>query len=134
MEQPLPMEIIQQGSDIVFRIEEDDLYRTIHMNQDSAQANAPLSALGYSTGRWDGSTLEVRTTHISWTHFNQSGIPQCEESILVERFSPTPDGSVLDYELIVTDPVNFTEPVRLTRNWLYISSEEFIPYNCTVRE
>ncbi|MDC0598360.1 DUF6152 family protein [Gammaproteobacteria bacterium] len=134
MEQPYPMEIVQAGNNIVFRIEEYDLLRTIHMNQDSVPVNEPASALGYSIGHWDENTLIVTTTHLNWAYFNQSGIPQSEESVLLEKFTPSADGSTLDYELLVTDPVNFTEPVTLSRNWLYIPDEELLPFDCTVRE
>lgn len=133
MEQPLPMEILRQGEDIIFRIEEYDLYRTIHMTETSAPENEPRSALGYSIGQWQGSELVVTTTKLNWPYFNQSGIPQSMDAILLERFIPSLDGSVLDYELIVTDPVYFTEPVELSRNWLYIPSEEFIPFDCISR-
>jgi hypothetical protein len=40
------------------------------------------------------------------------------------------DGSRLDYELIVDDPVNFTEPVKLEKYWLYIPGRVMQPCKC----
>jgi hypothetical protein len=37
--------------------------------------------------------------------------------------------SRLDYTVTVTDPVNFTQPVTLTRYWLDLR-ETMTPYNC----
>ncbi len=130
MEQPLPMEILRDGDDIVLRIEEYDLRRVIHMNQAQAPANTPPSPLGYSVGHMEGETLVVTTTHINWPHFNQAGIPQSEQVVIDERFTPVEDGSQMQYEMTVTDPVTFTEPVHLHKKWLHIPSEEIIPFNC----
>jgi hypothetical protein len=131
MEQPYPMEIVQDGDNILLRIEEYDTLRTVHMDRDRAPANEALSPLGYSVGTWDGTTLVVTTTHLNWPWFNQLGIPQSQESVLVERFTPAADGSRLDYDLTVTDPVYFTEPVLLERDWIYIPDAEVRPYECS---
>ncbi len=131
MEQPYPMEIAQDGNNILLRIEEYDLIRTIHMDEDGVPVGEARSPLGYSRGQWDGTTLDVTTTHLSWPWFNQLGIPQSPDSVLVERFSPTEDGSRLDYDLTVTDPINFTEPVTLEHYWLYRPEEVILPYDCT---
>lgn len=131
MEQPLPMEILDEGDTIVLRLEEYDLFRTIHLDKTEAPVNLPSSALGYSTGYWEEETLTVTTTHLNWPHFNQAGIPQSQQSILTERFTVVEEGSEMDYELTVTDPVNFTKPVLLTKKWLYVPGVEVIPFECT---
>jgi len=130
MEQPLPMEIVREGVNIKLLIEEYDLTRTIHMDHNSAPANTPYTDLGYSTGRWEVETLVVTTTHISWPHFNQAGIPQSRESVITEWFTPIEDGSKMDYRMTINDPVNFTAPVELGKLWLHIPSEQIIPFNC----
>ena len=131
MGNPLPIEFVREGDDILLRLEEYDTERRIHMGQFAAPADMPASPLGHSVGRWEGSSLMVATTRLSWPYFNQLEIPQSEDSVLAERFTPTPDGSRLDYELIVTDPVNFLEPVTLSRHWLYLPDERIMPYRCT---
>ncbi len=130
MEQPLPMGIERAGDDILIRIEEYDLTRMIHMNQSAAPAGTEASPLGYSVGRFEGETLVVTTTHISWPHFNQAGIPQSEQSVITERFTSTEDGSVLAYQMTINDPVNFTRPVELAKKMLFIPSETILPFEC----
>ncbi len=49
---------------------------------------------------------------------------------IVERFTPTEDGSRLDYTMIVTDAATFNEPVRLTKYWLALAGIEVQPYEC----
>jgi hypothetical protein len=133
MENPYPFAISKKGNDIQIQIEEYDLLRTIHMNQTAVPRGTRPSPLGYSVGKWEGATLVVTTTNISYPWFDQAGIPQSEQSVLVERFTPTTDGSRLDYTVTVTDPVNFTKPVTLNRYWLDLG-ETIEPYNCQERK
>jgi hypothetical protein len=130
MEQPLPMAIARQGEDIIIKIEEYDLTRTIHMNATAAPADTAPTPLGYSVGHFEGDTLVVTTTHISWPHFNQAGIPQSPQSQITERFTSMEEGSVLAYRLTVNDPVNFTRPVELSKKMLYVPSETMLPFEC----
>jgi len=135
MEQPYPIEFVAQDTgDIALHIEEYDLVRTIHMDgASSAEESSEASLLGHSTGEWDGAALLVRTDRISWPYFDQLGIPQSPQSKILERFTPTADGSRLDYELTVTDPVNFTAPVVLRNYWIWLPQARRLPYECTTR-
>jgi len=133
MENPYPFAISKKGNDIQIQIEEYDLLRTIHMNQTAAPRGTKPSLLGYSVGKMEGTTLVVTTTNISYPWFDQAGIPQSEQSVLIERFTPTADGSRLDYTVTVTDPVNFTKPVALNRYWLDLG-ETLVSYNCEERK
>jgi Family of unknown function (DUF6152) len=130
MEQPYPMEFLRAGDDIVLHMEEYDAVRTIHMDRGEPPGGAERSPLGYSVGRWDGETLVVITTQLNWPWFNQNGIPQSPQARLVERFTPTADGSRLTYELTATDPVNFTEPVTRGKQWLYLPDQQVRRYEC----
>ena len=129
MENPYPFAISKKGNDIQIQIEEYDLLRTIHLNQNAAPSGTRPSPLGYSVGRMEGTTLVVTTTNISYPWFDQAGVPQSGQSVMVERFTPTADGSRLDYAVTVTDPVNFTKPVAINRYWLDLG-ETVVPYNC----
>ena len=75
----------------------------------------------------------MTTTRISWPFFSQLGIRQSPDVAIVERFTPTGDGSRLDYEMTVTDPKTFTRPVVLRQHWLWLPSVTLLPYECTVR-
>jgi hypothetical protein len=134
MEAPYPIEFVREESgDILLRLEEYDLTRAIYMRPDVTRELAEPSPLGFSVGRWDGPSLVVTTTRISWPFFSQLGIRQSSAVEIVERFTPTPDGSRLDYEMTVTDPATFTEPVVLRQYWLWLPSVTLLPYECTVR-
>ena len=130
MEQPYPLEFTQRNDgDIVLRLEEFDTVRTIHMKQ-VATGDRTATILGYSVGRWDGDTLVVTTTGITWPYFDQSGIPLHRTSVLVERFAPSKDGKRLNYTLTVTDPTVFTKPVVLHTFWSWKPGEKVEPFDC----
>lgn len=129
MEQPYPIEFAKDGEDIVLRMEEYDAVRHIAMTDKPAKANVPR--LGVSTGRWDGGTLVVSTTSIDYPHFDGRGIPLGKGARVEERFTLNPDGSRLLYTMEVTDPLTFTAPVTLTKEWEWRPGEQVRPYDCT---
>jgi hypothetical protein len=134
MEAPYPIEFVQlEGGNVLLKLEEYDLERHIDMHASAPPGAAAASPLGYSVGRWDGRALVVTTTRIDWPYFSQLGIPQSPNVSIVERFTPTADGSRLDYEMIVTDPETFTQPVVLGQHWLWLPSVRLLPYQCATR-
>lgn len=130
MSQPYPMELAEVGENVELRTEEFDLVRVIYMSEDAAIEGSP-TLLGHSVGQWDGSELVVETRGISWKFFDNSGLQHSDALELVERFALNEDGSELNYTLIATDPATFTEPVTLTKQWLWRPGEVVRPYECT---
>ena len=131
MEQPNPMEFLDQGDEILLRLEEYDTVRVISMQTESSDEAVEASLLGHSVGRWEGRTLIVETDQISWLYFNQNGLRQSGAIKLLERFTASEDGSRLDYELTITDPALFTEPAFVTKSWVWVPGDEVLPFNCT---
>jgi hypothetical protein len=133
MAQPYPVEFVDEGDVILFRIEEYDAVRRIHLNPATGSVPTP-SKLGYSRGRWVGQELHVETSAIDWPYFDSSGIPQSADIELYERFYLNADGSELHYELTATDPATFTESVTLDKAWMWRPGEVVRPYECTPSE
>lgn len=131
MQQPFPMEFIDREDEIHLRIEEYDLLRVIHMNG-APDPSDPPTILGDSAGRWEGDTLVVTTTNVDWPFsFSQLGIPQTDAAELVERFTVVDDGARLRYEITATDTATYTEPLTLTKHYLWVPGLEIRPYECT---
>jgi hypothetical protein len=130
IEEPYPIEFIDKGDTILMRLEEYDTVRTIHMKSDVKAQSQPKTRLGYSRGHWEGKTLVVATSRISWPYFDPQGVPQGPDATIVERFTPSDDGSRLDYTMLVADLDTFTRPVQLKRAWVRRPGEQVKPYNC----
>ncbi len=132
MEQPYPMEFVEQDGNILLHIEEYDLIRTIHMGSDADGDTQSASSLGYSVGRWEGDDLIVTTTNVNWGYFDSVGIPLSDAAVMVERFMPTEDGARLNYQMTVTNPSTFTHPVKLEKYWIWRSDIKVGRYECVV--
>ncbi len=128
MNQPYPVEFIDAGDRIQFRIEEYDLTRTIYVTDQPAPASK--TPLGHSVGRWEGNSLVVSTTAILEPYFNAFGILLSDAADVEERFELSQDAARLNYRLTVTDPATFTEPVTLERYWLWRPGETIQPFEC----
>ena len=117
---PHPIDFVQRDDDIDIRVEVFDVVRTVHMDPDVDASAQPPSPLGYSVGRWEDNTLIVRTSRVNWPYFDSIGIiPQSEDVEITERFTLSDDETGLTYDLEVSDPETFTEPVsaRWEFNW-----------------
>jgi hypothetical protein len=130
MSQPPPMEFVDKGETILMRMEEYETVRTIHMTASASPETQPKTPLGYSVGHWEGTTLVVETSRSNYGYLTASGVPQGANARFVERFTPTSDGSRLDYSLTITDPESLTTPAELKRIWVYRPGEEVLPFNC----
>ena len=130
MEQPYPMRFLRLGDDIVLHLEQYDTLRMIHLDPNVTDEGQPATKLGFSSGRWEGNTLAVRTTKSSWPWFDVVGIPQSEDSEMIERFTLSEHGSRLDYSLTVTDPASFTQPVTVTKYWVWYPEMTVEPFGC----
>jgi hypothetical protein len=124
-----PFEFVDEGDQIRLRIEEFDTTRIIHLTGEVPGDVAP-SLLGYSTGRWEDGDLLVRTTNVDARYFGAAGIKLSGEAIIDERFILSADQRRLDYEMTVTDPVIFSEPVTQYSAWDWRPGETVKPYNC----
>ena len=100
------------------------------MSAEDTSADRSASRLGYSTGRWDGSTLVVETSAVNYGHFDTVGIPLGSAATITEQFIPSEDGKSLDFKMTVTDAATFTEPVELSKRWLALPGASVQPYEC----
>jgi hypothetical protein len=132
MDNPYPMRFYEEGDNIVMHLELNDGRRIIHMNVDHDSADAEPSPLGYSTGRWEGNELVIRTDRINYPYFDDLGTPQSGNLSLVERYRLSEDETRLDWEALATDPEVFTEPVPLSGYMEWVPGEEVKPFDCTV--
>ena len=132
MSNPHPMHFVDGGDRITVNIQENDVVRTIYLGENAAAAAQPPSPLGYSVGRWEGTTLVVRTTNINWPYFDRTGIPLSEDVAVDERFEISETGSHMVIRVVTTDPVNFEAPVT-TQRFYALLGEGVKSYDCVAR-
>lgn len=128
---PYPREIIEQDHQIVILHEYYHQVRRIFMDGREAPDYWPTSLGGYSTGRWDGNTLVVRTTHLSpdndmWV----SGLPFSgdEDTYVIERYTRSDD--ILSMAAEIYDPTYYEETYVMTSKWTFSPDGEIWDYEC----
>jgi hypothetical protein len=109
-------EIVQAPGYVVLRHEMIHEARVVPLD---GRAHLPPSIKGYignSRGRWDGSTLVVRTTGVNGRNGldgNGQLLLTSDRAEFIERYTPTgPD--TMQFEVTVTDPATWTAPIRIS--------------------
>ena len=113
-----PVQVVQTSAEITIVHMQDHLVRRIHLGGPRVAQPAP-SAMGYSRGHWEGNTLVVETRAFrdgGW--MDDYGDPSSGQLMLLERYTKQPNGS-LRIEATINDPVYYSEPIRLVRNWAW---------------
>jgi hypothetical protein len=127
MMSPYPIEIVNQGDRLLIRGEAYDLSRVVHL---SPMSRSDASPLGLSVGRISGDELVIETSGIDYHSYGDLGPAQSNRSHVVERFKLSADGTKLDYEITVTDPVMLTGPWLWGGSFVYREDAEIKPWNC----
>jgi hypothetical protein len=136
---PYAIQFIERDGDIIQRNEWFEIDRLIHMGGSEPTADQPYVPLGYSVGRWEGDALVVTTTHIDWPYFQLyglEGVPQSRAMRIVERFTPSDNGTTVTYDISAMDPATFTATVTYDRyvTFRWDPTLEFLPYDCIEEE
>jgi hypothetical protein len=118
----------QKLLDIRLYISTYEQNRTIWMDDRPHPPEAAAHTwMGFSTGKWEGNTLTVYTTHMKTGYLRRNGLPESDQATLIEHFMR--HGDVMVHVSEVTDPSTLTEPFVRTQvfrrineegqNWLY---------------
>lgn len=126
-----PIEFIQKPDQLTIIFEVNNETRRIYVGDRQLPPEQRLpSRAGYSAGRWEGDALVVKTTDLLDGQ-DQSANPYSEQAVIDERFSldEVNGTKVLTYQATITDPIYYTEPVKIERK--YQAYDGFIiPYGC----
>jgi len=126
-----PMEIHQRPEQIMIVYEAHNEIRRVYLgNRIVPDADKLPGRNGHSSGRWEGNTLVIETTHLveqvdqRYAHSDQARI--------VERYhlEKGASGDVLVAEMTMTDPVFYTAPFTAVKKWARVPNGHLLPYEC----
>lgn len=83
---------------------------------------------GFSTGKWVGDTLKVRTTHLKENIIRRNGLPVSDRAEVIRYFARR--GDVLSVTVITYDPAYLTEPLIQTTEYRRTPDQQMPPYPC----
>lgn len=88
----------------------------------------PHTWQGFSTGRWEGSTLVVETDHLKAGWMRRNGLALSDRAKMTERFFR--HGDLLTHTYIIEDPSYLSEPLIKTNGFRLTTSGAMQPYPC----
>jgi Family of unknown function (DUF6152) len=108
---PYNMEIVDAGSHYLFLYVEHNTPRRIWMDGRAASPEVADSALGFSVGHWEGTSLVIETTHLLPGWLDGSGLPMKGEGTrVVERYDFGADKLTMERTITIYDPY-YTQPL-----------------------
>jgi len=125
-----PFEIRREGGTVVVDHQFLDSQRLIHLDVTAPPAGTPRSAMGYSTGRFDGEALVVETTNFTAGVLEpRRAVMHTADLKLTERLEVNPTTHELEITWTIDDPVIFKEPH--TQKETFVRTERWHePYDC----
>jgi hypothetical protein len=127
---PHYQKIVQTPRFIVMLHEFNASYRQIFTDGRPLPVDPQPSWTGYSTGRWDGDTLTVRTNGLRdglW--LDMAGNPMTDAATLTERIR-RPNFGTLQIEFTVDDPKAYTRPWTVLLEQTFVADEDLIEEVC----
>jgi hypothetical protein len=94
--------------------------------------NAPHTWAGFSTGKWNGNKLTIKTTHLKEGYLRRNGLPRSDKATLTEHWIR--NGEFLTIATLITDPVYLTETFIRTTDYELDLNQQNPPYPCRVVE
>jgi hypothetical protein len=86
------------------------------------------TAMGFSTGKWDGDMLTVTTTHLTAGWIRPNGVPRSDRAVTTEHFIR--HGDQLTWVVYIQDPAYLTEPMIRSRDYTFNVAGHIPPYPC----
>jgi hypothetical protein len=127
-----PIEFIQKPDQLTIIFEVNNETRRIYIGDRQLPPEQRLpSRAGYSAGRWEGNALVVKTTDLL-DGLDQGANPYSEQATIDERFSleEVSGTKILTYQATITDPVYYTEPIKIAERRYQPYDGFVIPYAC----
>ena len=124
--------IRQSGDTVMIESEFDAAQRTVYLDQ-SSHDGFPSSLHGHSIGHWEGKSLVIDTARFSVNLVGDGyGLPSGTQKHLVERLTPSADGTSLSYHFELSDPEYMAKPVSGDVTWLFRPGAVYAPPPCNL--
>jgi hypothetical protein len=78
-------------------------------------AYAEHTRAGFTTGRWEGTTLVASTTHMKAGFLRKNGPPSSDQATMTSRFYR--HGDILTILVVIEDPIYLSEPAIVSKSF-----------------
>ena len=129
---PHPFRITQHDDRIVIDYEEYGGHREIYFG-DTLPSPGVKTHLGDSVARYEGDALIIETVNLLSNLGSVQGHRFSDQATVVETYRRIDDlenGSALQLDVVITDPVYLAEPLLWPKTKVYAASHEMIGQDC----
>ena len=127
-----PIEFIQKPDQLTIIYEVEGETRRIYLGGRGVPKEKRLTTRdGYSVGHWEGNTLVVETTDLADGQDQRHA--HSDQATILERFSLSHDpagNKVMEYSATMTDPVYYTEPIKIEKKFSPTADGYIMTYRC----
>ena len=127
---PYPVEIVQNDTQVTILYESFHEVRRIFTDGRDFPDDLPATAMGYSIGHWEGSTLVVETRQLKPGYVDLAGQPLSENALVTEHMSLADNGNILRSLLTLHDPEFYARPITRYRQWRRTPDTAILEYDC----
>jgi len=121
---------LQTPKKLIMISQEDREVRRVYMNQTHPKNLRPTYS-GNSIARWQGNTLVIDTIGYNGKgQLDEVGNPHSNQLHVVEQWTKSEDGNVLNASYTFTDPVYYTQPFTVTRQFRRTPGVHLLDYDC----
>ncbi len=124
---PKSLELIKIGTHIRWQAQRREIWMDGRPHPDEM---APHTWQGFSTGRWEGDTLVVTTTHLKAGWMRRNGLALSDQATMVERFIPQGDDDTILHIYMVQDPVYLDDVFFKSNGFSKRANTTMQPYPC----
>jgi hypothetical protein len=124
-----PVYVLQNDEKMVFIVTDEirDI-RQVYFADEHPEDLEP-SYGGHSIARWEGNTLLVDTIGYNGRGVLDNAVHSTQMH-MTQRITKSADGRTLHIEITLNDPVTFTRPVTLEREWAWVNGQQPLEFDC----
>jgi hypothetical protein len=111
---PLPLEIMVDANEVVLHQQNWNIFRRVIIGDRLGAASDGSGLSESSTAHFEGTVLVIESRNVQGggvrLPFTQRRLVTTDTTTVIERYSPSEDGSRLEIQFVVDDTNSFTEP------------------------
>jgi len=129
MNSPDPIQLMQTETHFAYLYEQNTWFHVVNLDGEDHSPGIP-TWFGNSRAEWDGDTLVLTTNEFNGkTRLDTVGHPHSDQMTVTEKLTRR-DATTMDYEVIIDDPIYYTEPFSNKRVFTLQDDFELIEYSC----
>jgi hypothetical protein len=128
---PFDIEVVDAGNRLIMLYQDMHEVRRVYFDRGFPEGIERMNeSMGYSVGRWEGSTLVIETRGLKKGVWDAPGMPISTDAVFTERWYLDDDGN-LHIEFSMDDPENYNRPALMHQiRYKQPDDREIPPYSC----